>query len=221
MLKELLNDHQTGMSEFQDDFLVTGRAGGTLYGQYKQSLREVYKRFRGLREESCNYEKLQVEIDEQKHIMNTDPDEFKQRYATIEHKRKIMQCEEAERLIKNTKREFTRFYQQACYLKKQIGSLTDKKRKELDKDMWMFRVKEMMCIDWISSGRIGRNTFEFLHACPDDMKKELLIAMKNQSATITWYENKEIHMLPNKFDDIPEIDFKNFNLLEILDDSSQ
>ena len=49
-LKELLQDHQTGMSDFQDDYLVTARAGGTVYGQYKQSLRELYKRFRGLRE---------------------------------------------------------------------------------------------------------------------------------------------------------------------------
>lgn len=31
-LKELLDDHQTGMSDFQDDYLVTTKAGGTLYG---------------------------------------------------------------------------------------------------------------------------------------------------------------------------------------------
>ena len=61
-LRELLDDHQTGHSEFQDDYLITWRHGGTIYGQYKQALRELYRRFRGLRELSCDREKLQIEI---------------------------------------------------------------------------------------------------------------------------------------------------------------
>jgi len=70
-LKNLLDDHQTGMSQFQDDYFVTTRAGGTLYGQYKQSLRELYKRFRGLRELTCNQERLSIDIEELKEKIET------------------------------------------------------------------------------------------------------------------------------------------------------
>ena len=63
----LLKDHQTGMSDFQDDYLVTAKSGGTAYGQYKQALRETYRRFRGLREliyGDRGRKMLDIEIDE-------------------------------------------------------------------------------------------------------------------------------------------------------------
>jgi hypothetical protein len=201
MLKELLKDHQTGMSEFQDDYFVTTRAGGTMYGQYKQALRELYKRFRGLRELTCDNEKLQVEIEEQKYLSETETD-FKKRYAKIEFKRKSMQMEESERAIKDTKREFKRFYQQAIYLKKQIGDLTDEKRKVLDKDMWLFKVKEMACVDWISKGRLGNSTFEFMNSCPQDMKKQILSSIQDQKKLLEWYETKKEYLIPDKYKQI-------------------
>jgi hypothetical protein len=210
MLKDLLNDHQIGMSEFQDDYFVTTRAGGTMYGQYKQSLRELYKRFRGLRELTCDNEKLQVEIDEQKYLSETETD-FKKRYAEIEYKRKSMQMEESERAIKDTKREFKRFYQQAVFLKNQIGELTDEKRKKLDQDMWLFKIKEMACVDWISKGRLGNSTFEFINSCPQDMKKKILSSIQDQKTLLEWYETKEQYLIPEKYKQIemPE----NFKIL--------
>lgn len=201
MLKELLNDHQTGMSEFQDDYFVTTRAGGTMYGQYKQALREVYKRLRGLRELTCDNEKLQVEIEEQKSLAETETD-FKKRYAEIEYKRKVMRMEESERAIKDTEREFKRFFQQAVYLKEQIGDLTDEKRKHLDKDMWLFKIKEMACVDWITKGRLSNSTFEFINACPQNMKKDLFSNFKDQKALIEWYENKEEYLIPEEYKNI-------------------
>jgi len=215
-LKELLDDHQTGMSDFQDDYLVTARAGGTLYGQYKQSLRELYKRFRGLREITCDKEKLEVEIEEQEFIKDNDTDKFKQKYAAIEYKRKVMQLEESERSYKDTKREFSRFFKQASFLKEQIGDLTDEKRAVLDKDMWMYKIKEMVCIDWITQGRLGNNTFEFLNACPTKMKYELLTIIKDKDNLLDWYETKEDYLLPDKYLDVPEIDFLELDLPSLI-----
>jgi len=215
-LKELLDDHQTGMSDFQDDYLVTVRAGGTLYGQYKQALRELYKRFRGLREVTCDKEKLEVEIEEQEFIKDNDTDKFKKKYAAIEYKRKVMQLEESERSFSDTEREFSRFFKQASFLKKQIGELTDEKRALLDRDMWMYKIKEMICIDWISQGRLGNNTFEFLNACPANMKNDLLEKMKEKEELLDWYETKEEYLLPDKYLDVPEVNFLELSLPDLV-----
>jgi len=201
-LKELLDDHQTGMSQFQDDYFVTTRAGGTLYGQYKQALRELYKRFRGLRELICNYERLEIDIDELKETIENSTG-FKKRRAEVDYKEKTLLIEESLRVVKDTKREFTRFYQQASYLKEKIGDLTNEKRHQLDVDMWEFKIKEMAVIDWITVGRLRNSTFEFLHALPKDVKTRIATELTDQTKLIEWYDNKEEHHIPSNLPQIP------------------
>jgi len=212
-LKTLLDDHQTGMSQFQDDYLVTTRAGGTLYGQYKQSLRELYKRFRGLRELTSNNARLKIDIEELEWKIDTNQEsDFELKRCEVNLKEKIMLMEESQRAISDTKREFMRFYQQAAHLKGKIGELTDKKRHQLDMEMWEFKIKEMAVIDWISSGRLRNSTFEFLHSCPIDMKIRIAKELQDQNKLIEWYDNKEeLHIT----DDLPEIEMPN-NIDEIL-----
>jgi len=195
-LKELLDDHQTGMSQFQDDNLVTVRAGGTLYGQYKQALRELYKRFRGLRESTCERERLVIDIEELSEKI-LDCEGFEKRRSEVDYKHKVMLMEEANRAIMDTRREFTRFYQQAAYLKDQLGELTPEKRHKLDIEMWEFRIKEMAVIDWITNGRLRNSTYEFLQATPPEMKLRLVESLRDQNNTIEWYENKEKDFIPN------------------------
>ena len=214
-LKTLLDDHQTGMSQFQDDYLVTTRAGGTLYGQYKQSLRELYKRFRGLRELTSNNARLQVDIEELEWKIKTGiVADFELKRIEIDYKEKVMLMEESQRAISDTKREFMRFYQQAACLKEKIGDLTDEKRHQLDMDMWEFKIKEMAVIDWISTGRLRNSTFEFLHSCPKEMKKRLAdtISLRNQDKLIEWYDTKEELHIP---EDLPKIEMPT-NIDEIL-----
>lgn len=63
-LRALLKDHQDGHSDFQADYFITLRAGGTPYGCYKQALRELSKRCRGLRELHIQRKLLLLEITE-------------------------------------------------------------------------------------------------------------------------------------------------------------
>jgi len=189
-LKNLLDDHQTGMSQFQDDYFVTTRAGGTLYGQYKQALRELYKRFRGLRELTCNQERLVIDVEELAEKVEKLIG-FELKRAKVDYKEKIMLMEESQRVIKDTEREFTRFYDQACFFKEQIGDLTDEKRNKLDQEMWVFKVKEMALIDWVTTGFLRNNTYEFLNSLPKKLKQEVALEINNQDKLRDWYENKE------------------------------
>ena len=199
-LKTLLDDHQTGMSEFQDDFLVTVRAGGTEYGCYKQALRELYKRFRGLRESICDRDILKIEINQ---LDKSDGEELKDK---VEHRRKTMQMEECDRSIKDTQREFVRFYQQAIYLKEKIGELTDEKRKKLDMEMWEHKIKEMAVVDYNTRGVLSENTLTFVHACPKEMKLRLFEELdpKNKTILNKWYHGHEEIIIPK---DLPEVKY--------------
>lgn len=210
-LGKLLEDHQTGMSDFQDDYLVTVRAGGTVYGQYKQALREVYKRFRGLRELvygdrgrkilDLELEELQEEFDEMEEGREKDKLEIK-----IKHR--IMLREESDRAIKDTYREFARFYQQASALKEQIGDLTPQKRRELEFDMWKFKAKEMAVFDMLQSGRVGQKPVEFISVLPKSIRDELFRDINNRPNEIMdeYMNREEVHTLDFESMELPKLD---------------
>lgn len=197
MLKELLNDHRLYHTEMQQDFLITTKAGGNLWGQYKQAIRELYKRFRGLRETTCDRDKLEIEIEEQLFISNTAEDEFKRRYAAIEHVRKTMQMEEIERVIADTKGEFQRFYSQACVLKKQLGDITEERRKELDKELLLYKIKESAAIDYSMTGGISQRTYENIHCLPRHLRNEIVAEIKDHAKMIAWYFEKDDYYFQN------------------------
>lgn len=189
-LRELLSDHQIYHSDFQMDNFITIRAGETQYGQYKQALRELFKRYRGLKELYIGKELLQVDIDELslKFCKNV----FEIRRTNINLTKHRMDMDDLERNIEHTEREFKRFYAQANTLKKEIGELTPKKQNKLDQEMWIHKLKSMVAIDYITKGRIGENALTFIRSIPKEIRKPLLIEIKDQAALLTWFDNFDI-----------------------------
>ena len=188
-LKELLKDHQLYHSSFQMDNFITVRAGETQYGQYKQTLRELFKRYRGLKELYVARELLQIDIEELEYNNATG---FVKRRNDINLAKHRMDMEDLERNISDTEREFKRFYAQADVLKAQIGELTPEKRDKLDQEMWVHKLKTMVAVDYITKGRIGENALTFIRSIPKEMRKPLLAEIKDQKALLNWFDDFDI-----------------------------
>ena len=188
-IQDLLKDHQLYHSEFQQDYFITVRSGGTEYGQYKQALRELSKRYRGLKELYAEKELLQIDIDELDE--KTLEDKFEVKRNQIKRTQKIMTMEDLDKNIQDTEREFKRFYQQAVALKNNIGELTEEKRNRLDCEMWEFKIKEMAVLDYVSSGRLSKGTYELLASIPKKQRLKLASELRQGDTLIEWYESKE------------------------------
>ena len=200
MLQELLKDHQLYMSEFQHEtFVVTNNGGSTLYGQYKQALRELYKRTRGVREAVCDNKKLAIEIKILERDINNEADELEAELLRIELVRKQAQQEESQRILKDTKREWESFYQQAIYLKglieEQYGELTNEVKRKLELERWHCLVKENVAMDYVTTGRISRSSYEMINSMPKDLKMTMLQEAQQQSELIEWFENRDNFIL--------------------------
>lgn len=194
----LFNDHELYHSELQQDCFITKKSGGTIYGQYKQALRELYKRYRGLK--GLYFQKKELELDEEDCNANFEliADEPMTTKIYIEMRRidiskaKIkFNLLELNKNIKETEREFKRFYQQAISLKKIIGELTEEKRRNLDKEMWIYKLKEMCAIDFIVSNRLRQNTVEMIHSLDSKDRKKILSEVRDHESLLEWYENKD------------------------------
>ena len=180
-LRELLNDHYLYHSQLQQDHFITARAGGTIYGQYKQALRELYKRIRGMRQIITDYDMAMVDIEELEVQSGevSDRDRFDLARIEINIRQKTMLLEELTRTKEETLREAKRFYEQAVHLKGIVGELTPKKRHEYEKEMWEYYFLLNSHIDYISVGRPRPATIEMLFALPSDMRNKMEILIKN------------------------------------------
>jgi hypothetical protein len=207
ILKELLDDHQFGMSKFQDNYFVTQRAGGTLYGQYKQSLRELFTRFTILREDFFNYEIEKIEIEKLQNSLNSGEIEnkYEKKIVDLNIRKRIIGLYEKERYLEETKREFFNFYRQAVHLKGLIGDLSQEKRDKLDRDMFIWRTKATAAIDYLMRGRISNETFNMIMSYPKDIKDKLLTELRpeNSEKLSEWYLNHDEYYIPDDLSHIP------------------
>lgn len=205
-IRALLADHELFHSDFQMDYLITVRSGGTPYGCYKQALRELYKRVRGLRQAYSDKALLQVDIDELALALHVKGDGIPallaRRRTTIHLASKQLAMEEADRVIRDTEREFQRFAAQAAALKGSIGELTPERRAELDREMWRHKLRAMAAVDLLTRGALGENTVTFLQAAPLDWRGPLLEEIKGEvdsfragekraDGLIQWFETYE------------------------------
>lgn len=207
-LNELFKDYEAGMSQFQDDYFVTAKNGGTDYGQYKQSLRELYTRFRSLRELFYSHEILKIEINEiyEKLKEGYWGDKWEEAKQEIELKRKLLAFEESVRSINETEREFNRFYKQAVYLKKLLeerhGELNEKTKENLEKEMWLFKIKEFAVLDFITVGKLGKTTYDIIATIPPEMKMKVLRELQDPKSLVEWYNNHQRVLIPENLDHI-------------------
>ena len=206
-LKELLDDHQVGMSKFQDNYFVTQKAGGTLYGQYKQSLRELFGRFNILREEFFNYEIEKIEIDRIKNDLKNGKIEnyYDKQIAELDLKKRSIALYERERYLEETKREFFNFYRQAVHLKGLLGDLSQEKKDKLDREMYIWKTKAAAAIEYIMKGRISYETFNMIMSFPKEIKDKLLqeLSQKKAKEISEWYLTHEEYYIPDDLSYIP------------------
>jgi len=184
-IKELLDDHQMYHSDFQMDVLITTRSGGTTYGQYKQALRELFKRYRGL--VSLYRESKIQEIDIQDLKSQGELSTPEGAKAKVEVDVKIASRYEREKSISDTEREFIRFYLQCNKLKSLVGHLDPKKRAILDRDLWIYNIRCKAAIELMSQGRVSQNTIEFMASLPREEKVKLLLEVRKPDNMVKWF----------------------------------
>lgn len=187
MIQELLADHQLYHSELQMDSFITMRSGGTQYGMYKQALRELFKRYRGLKEQYPARELLLLDI--------ADLETTRDTREKVELAKKRMSLDDCNRGIRDTEREFRHFLGQAQALKEVIGELTPERRNELDIEMWIFKAKESAAIDYITNRGLSKGTIELIQYMPPKIRAELRAEVMavdektNQPKILAWFDN--------------------------------
>jgi len=190
-LDALLAEHQLYHSDFQMDHFITARAGGpTAYGQYKQALRELYKRYRGLKDLATQKALLEVDIAE---LEESTGMRFEAQRNAIKLRQKRMEMEDLLRNIADTQREFKRFFAQCVALKERVGELTEARREQLDREMWEDNIKRRCALDYLTRGGLSESSYETLACLPREDRFRLIgeVSEQNKKQLLDWFYHQQ------------------------------
>jgi len=137
---ELFSDFQYYHSNFQIENFIIKQENPTIWGQYKQALRELHSRFQNLISQYVNLEKLKLSIVHTEQLLQkytTQDIKYQKLQLTLLHKysQLFFQTESFKDLL----RETDIFLQIVLKLKQEIQS---KNKEQLEKEYWIEKFKE-------------------------------------------------------------------------------
>jgi hypothetical protein len=193
MIPAILADNQHFHSTWQIDTAITAKAGGTLYGCYRQACRETHKRWRGLRD--LYYQIRIAELDLEDLKAAGDIDERKR----LDIERKRLEVVESRQVIRDSEREFLRFAGQALACRRALGlvdseTMPEEMRERLDAEFWEYQIRCLAAVDFITQGRLSKNVVELLVATHGDTRQRLAREILDANAhenLVGWYLSHE------------------------------
>ncbi len=174
-VRELLSDCPMGHSDFQCDNLITRKAGGpTIWGQYKQALRELSVRYEGFAAFAFDYKRRTLKLARKKQRLLDHQDELercvrqgldrkvieKQSHRIAMARLDAQECEFNLRMstenFEKAQRELVRFYSQSCVLKEKLerhlGPMTQELRDRLEEEYWTSTAFEVAARRYLGGG---------------------------------------------------------------------
>ncbi len=193
-LNSMLSDFQRFHDNLQIDSFITVRNGGTPWGQYKQALRELEKRYRNLKYYHVDIQESLLNIEDLESKYQAAPEKFDVRRVRIKIARERMALEEKESVLLDCEREFERFFAQCCALKEVLGEITPEKRRSLDIEYWKFRLKMSAAVELLTARMLSKNTIEAITSLPDEIRNELLADIAKRKELTDWFETANVPM---------------------------
>lgn len=195
-IEVLLIDWQPGHSILQMDRFITLRSGGTLYGCYFQSLREIATRWFANRDRAYSRGLLLVDIDELEAVPGSG---FEKRRNEIRLNRKREELATFDRMAAKAQEELDRFHEQADVFRRALEHqgvkfpLDAETKHRLDCEMWEHNLKARCAVELMANCRIGNSTIELIQSCPTEMRSRIVESLqeKNHQALMAWFMEQD------------------------------
>jgi hypothetical protein len=209
-INELLADHQEFHSDLQMDSFITLRSGGTLYGCYKQALRELQTRKVAVIQRVTQMRLADVEA---RRRAITTGNEMADERNRIRNEELAAFRPMNEQILNDTLRECAYFYGQALAIREALEAegvrfpLDARTRDRLDREMWEHNLKGRCAVELMSQGRLNGTTIELIQSCPQEIRGRIgdCLSPERHSALIDWFMTCDSPAPPPKVIEVSEV----------------
>lgn len=190
MPSRVLMDYEPFHSNFQIRQFIVFRTGVTLYGAYKQVVREIWARLNGL---YGTLGDLRLATSRVALPPPSSPTSWQSKPKDVPP----VGFAEFEQFValKDTCRELTILLAYATIIRSRLGDLSQHRVWELEADYWVCRTKLTVARDIIHCGRLGPDTIELIHSMPGRYRDEITNTLATASGVgrlIEWYWTYEL-----------------------------
>ena len=161
-----------GHSDFQMQYFILSKQGQTPYGVYKQALRELYSRYKGLVELAFSISKKRYKLKTMKR--KYDEGKIDKEYYFIRKREIELQIEELYRELNAVKVEFRYFFFTVKELDEKFGGIPDTEKRELEKEYWISKLKKRAMIELNTQGRLSPSTMDTIMSLPKNIIVKVL-----------------------------------------------
>lgn len=179
--------HQPFQSDFQNDHFVLAQEGITLWGAFKQGLREIATRIEALRTEYLTLNESRVEVSSRNAAASkvgeiTGREDAKRRSekAQLHFKaaRATLRKVSVEMTLIDREREFANLLNRTIAifsaLEEEHGDLTQEKIAVLEREFWSLRMLRRALAEKACTGTISPGTLESIMALPHEEMTEIM-----------------------------------------------
>lgn len=188
-IQDLLQYHRPTHSRVQMDNSITRKTGCTLYGMFKQALRELHERWQALRSAAIDILELEHDIAAANGVEGAEA-RFQQMRRRVRH----------EALLDGmtaTARETVTFYEQACALRATLPAvLDDDTIEQLELDYWVHWTKKQIALEIEVTGSVSINTLDAIISMPEPVKYELLAFKDFPTGTADFLRHEAVTAMP-------------------------
>lgn len=181
---DLLKDLDAGHSEFQlSRFVVARNGAGTLWGRYRQALRELKSRTDALA--SAEIERRRTILDvEQKSFELTKlrtkgGNEFEVRRLEIDLDELALKARNQEDTRRTLERERDVVYRAALEMKRDLGNMSSDQVAEHEHAYWIARLRLQAAVDIMATSRIQVGTLDAITALEPTDRMEVLSSLRD------------------------------------------
>lgn len=170
---QLLRDHQPLHSDLQIEAWILTEGNWTDWGRYQQALRELHGRRAAIESLSRETDLALLDL---RALERRRPLFGRDRRERWRIRVEAQQCKVRDLFatVIDTQREFERFHQLAAELKASLGEITPARRRELDRETWMTRIRYMAAIDFQFHGRMSPALVRMVAALPPELRHAAL-----------------------------------------------
>ena len=209
-VKSLLEDCPIGHSDFQCDNFITKKSGGpTIWGQYKQALREFSVRYDSFVAFAFDFKKRMHKINiAERELVKAQTrklDEDVLELYKLKLDKKKYYFERAKEDFAKAQKEMLRFYAQSCVLKskieKEFGPITEDLKKRFEEEYWLVAAFDIAAITWQTSDNLDEvikavmTKVPNFSSFPSTLQESILTQVKNKNNTVASWKNRQREFL--------------------------
>lgn len=163
IIEQLLEDWNPKHTEFQCDHFITEKNGITIWGMYRQALREFCSRLNTVRDAIADIALLDLDIEELR--------EKNGRRSEIELWRETNRSQLLKKKLRRSLDELKRFFVQAKTLRRQLSNPNDPRHEE---EFWFYKIRLEAGYRALSGQRIGSDLYQSAKALPKKIADHLI-----------------------------------------------